>query len=321
MKRIAFSICFTLCLVCLLGSVAAAADWPSKSVSFVIGFSAGGGADITARAVFQPHVEKILGQKFVITYKPGSNGEISYTELAKTTKPDGYTIAWGAHPGFLTIPLTKPNCKFVLEDFQPVANISTDPNIFIVKGNSEFDTLQDIVEYAKANPGKLSVAIGALNADDDLACEQFIKSAGIEVNKIVYADGTTDRVTATMGGHVQVGVINASEVSPYAKQVKVLGVMSHERLDFMASVPTFAEEGYAVFNSSDRGVLMPAGVPEEIVKKLSDAIGEAMQDPECVKSLNNLNLIPHYMDYKTYTEDLHKMREIYREIIAGNTAS
>lgn len=294
-------------------------DWPAKSVNFVIGFSAGGGADITARTVFQPYVEDILGQKFVISYLPGSNGEVSYTECAKTAKKDGYTLYWGAHPGFLTLPLTKDSCQFELEDFQPVARIATDPNIFIVNGTSEFNTLEDIVNYAKENPSKLTVGIGALNADDDLAAEQFLEAAGVEVNKIVYADGTTDRVTACMGGHIQVCVLNASEVSAYLGQVKILGVMAPERLDFLSDVPTFAESGYEIYNSSDRGVIMPAGVDEAIVSKLSNAIGRAMEEPACQEAMANLNLIPAYLDYKAFSEDLYRMRDVYAEIVGGQS--
>lgn len=297
-----------------------AATYPEKSIDLIIGFSPGGGADLTARAVFQPFVEDILGQDIIISYQAGSNGEISYTELAKNTDADGYTMCWGAHPGFLTMPLTKTSCKFTLEDFQPVCNIATDPNVFIVYADSEFSTLDDIVTYAKANPGKLTVAIGALNADDDLALEQFIAEAGIEVNKVVYADGTTDRVTACMGKHVEVCVLNASEVTTYIDQVKILGVMTEERLDFITDVPTFAEQGYEAYNSSDRGILMPAGVDEEIVKRMSDAIQQAMETPECQEKMAMMNLIPNFMDYKEYSENLVKMRDIYQGIIDANAA-
>lgn len=292
--------------------------WPEKSVNFVIGFAAGGGADITARAVFQPFVEDILGQKFVISYMAGSNGEVSYTECAKTAKKDGYTIYWGAHPGMLTIPLTKASCQYTLDDIQPVARISTDPNIFIVNGDSQFNTMQDLVDYAKANPGKLTVGIGALNADDDLACEQWTNAAGIEVNKIVYAEGTTDRVTACMGKHIQVCVMNASEVTPYMGQVKILGLMAHDRIDFIKDVPTFEECGWKVYNGSDRGVIMPKGVDEEIVKKLSDAIGKAIENPECQKTLDNLNLIPAYLNYKDFEADLKAASANYAIAVANN---
>lgn len=293
--------------------------WPEKSVNFVIGFSAGGGADITARAVFEPYVEDILGQKFVISYMPGSNGEVSYTECAKTAAKDGYTIYWAAHPGFLTIPLTKDSCQYTLEDMQPVARIATDANIFIVPKDSEFNTVNDLVDFAKAHPGELTIADGALNADDDLAIEQWRKAAGdIKVNKIVYADGTTDRVTACMGKHVQVAVLNASEVSPYITEVKVLGIMAPERVDFLADVPTFAEQGYEVYNSSDRGVIMPKGVDEAIVKKLSDAIGQAMEDPACQETMANLNLTPAFLDYKAFEADLQRANEAYKDIVANN---
>jgi tripartite-type tricarboxylate transporter receptor subunit TctC len=294
-------------------------DWPTKPVNFVLGFAAGGGADLTARAVFHPYVEDILGQKFIISYKPGASGAISYTELAKNKSKDGYDIAWCAQFGFLSMPLTDPNIQFELEDFQPVANISTDPNIFIARKDSQFDTLVDVVDYAKENPGELSIADNVPNSDDNVAVEMFKNAAGIELNQIVYSDGTVDRVTATMGGHTDLAVLNASEVTAYIGEVKILGVSSRDRLDFIPDVPTFVEQGYEVINASDRGVIMTAGVPEPVVKKLSDAIGQAMSDPKCQEKLRNLNLIPLYMDYEEYTEYLYNTREEYKEIMTGNS--
>ncbi len=296
-----------------------ASKWPEKSINFVIGFKAGGGADITARAVFQPFVEDILGQKFVISYLEGSNGEVSYTEAATTAAKDGYTMYWVAHPGFLTIPLTKDTAKYKLEDITPVARIATDANVFIVPKDSEFNSVKDLVDYAKAHPGELTVGDGALNADDDLALEQWLRAAGdISVNKIIYSGGTTDRVTAVLGGHVQMSVINASEVTPYINEVKVLGLMAKERVDFLPDVPTFAEQGYEVYNASDRGVMMPGGVDEAIVAKLSDAIKKAMEDPKCQEVMKNLNLTPAFLDYKEFKADLERANEAYKEIIAAN---
>ena len=296
-------------------SAAAETEWPTKQVNFIIGFKAGGGADITARAVFKPYVEDILGQTFVINYMEGSNGEISYTQLAKATQPDGYTICWGAYPGFLTLPMTKET-QFQLEDFQPVANLSNDPNVIVVPADSEFKTLEDLVNYCKDNPEKLTMGIGALGADDSLACEQFIRAANIKVNQIVYSEGTSERVTAILGGHLQAGIINASELAPYGDQIRVLGLMAKERLSFLPDVPTLIEQGYDVTNSVYRGILMPAGVDEAIVKKLSDAIGKALQDPACIETMENMNLIVDYIDYENYTAELYRMRDIYQEIIA-----
>lgn len=300
-----------------VGTEAEDIKWPEKSINFIMGFKAGGGADITARALFQPYVENVLGQKFVFNYMEGSNGEISYTTLAKSTAPDGYTIAWGAYPGFLTMPLTKDSCQFVLEDFQPVASLTTDPNVIVVPADSKINTLADLVDYCKENPSEFTMGIGALAADDSLACEQFIKAADIDVNQVVYSEGTTERVTAIMGGHIMGGIMNASELAPYGDSLKALGVMSEERISFIPDVPTLIEQGYDVTNSVYRGILMPAGVDEAIVKKLSDAIGEELQDPECIQTLENQNLIVNFMDYQTYTEELYKMRDIYAEIIDG----
>lgn len=295
-------------------------SWPEKEITIIIGWAAGGGNDLTVRAVFQPYVEKILGKDVVITYKEGSGGDIAYTELLKNTKADGYTLAACAIPGFLTSPMTKSSVTFKLEDAQPIANLGSDPNVFVVEADSQFSTLQDVIDYAKANPGDMTVAIGNLNADDDLALGMFTKLAGIEVNKITYEGGASDRITAQLGKHIQMSVLNASEVSSFleAGQIKVLGVMSEERVSFLSSVPTFKEEGFNVIHGASRGVIAPAGVDKEIVKKLSDAIGQAMKNPECVKTLENMKLIPDYMDSETYTKFLQEKYEAYKVIVEEN---
>lgn len=294
--------------------------WPTKDITVIIGWAAGGGNDLTVRAVFQPYVEDILNTNVVVTYKEGAGGDIAYTELLKNTKADGYTLAACAIPGFLTSPLTKDNISFKLEDAQPIANLGSDPNVFVVEASSPFDSLADVVAYAEQNPGKMTVAIGNLNADDDLALTTFTNMAGISVNKIVYEGGASDRIVAQMGGHIQMSVLNASEVASYleAGEIKVLGVMSEERVEFISSVPTFQESGYNIVHGASRGVIAPAGVDEEIVKKLSDAIGEAMQDPACIEVLENMNLIADYMDYNTYSEYLQEKYETYKVIIEQN---
>lgn len=303
-------------------SVSSAADdtWPAKDITIIIGWAAGGGNDLTVRAVFQPYVEDILHTDVVVTYKEGSGGDIAYNELLKNTKADGYTLAACAIPGFLTSPLTKDSITFRLEDAQPIANLGSDPNVFVVEAGSPFDSLADVVDYAEQNPGKMTVAIGNLNADDDLALTTFTNLAGISVNKIVYEGGASDRIVAQMGGHIQMSVLNASEVASYleAGEVKVLGVMSEERVEFIPSVPTFKESGYDIVHGASRGVIAPAGVDEEIVKKLSDAIGEAMQDPGCIEVLENMNLIADYMDHNTYSEYLNEKYETYKVIIEQN---
>jgi tripartite-type tricarboxylate transporter receptor subunit TctC len=145
--------------------VASAAEWPTKPITLIVPWSAGGGTDLTARLVFS-YAEKILDQKVIIVNKPGAGSEIGLTELA-LAKPDGYTWGFTNSPIVEGIILSR-DTKFTMESFEPCCNIVYDPGIIVVRTDSQFKSINEFIEYAKENPGVITVGNTGSGSDDDI---------------------------------------------------------------------------------------------------------------------------------------------------------
>ena len=295
------------------GSDESVDSYPSKPITLTLGWAAGGGADLTARAIM-PYVEQILGQSIVITYNAGAGGELSFVELANDP-PDGYNWAWTVTPHLLSFPISRET-EYQLEDIMPIANIAYDPGIIAVTEDSPFNTLQDLVDYCKENPGELTFGNGGTGGDDFIGLLLFAKEADIEITQVAYSEGTGSQISALLGGHIDVAAFNASEASQY-DGIKLLGVMAEERVSIIEDIPTFIEQGYDVVMSSDRGFSAPAGTPKEIVQKIADAVEQAMQDPGFIEAAENLSILTEFMgpdEYQAYLEDYREdLQAIYDE--------
>ncbi|HPU62443.1 MAG TPA: tripartite tricarboxylate transporter substrate binding protein [Bacillota bacterium] len=315
MKRIVHLLCllvaFGLILIPVLGE--AADRWPSKPITMIVGWGAGGGSDVTAR-MLAPYVEEIIGGKIIVVNKPGASGELSFTELARA-KPDGYTIAWTNTPESVLLPVVRET-QFELEDFAMIANIIDDPGVIAVRSDSPFQTLDDLIAYAKENPGKLTIGDAGIWGDDYIAVLLFCKGAGgLKVNQVSF-DGGGPNIVALLGGHIDACAVNASEIKPHeeAGKVRVLAVMGDERCHILPDVPTFRELGYDVVSGSARGISFPAGTPKEIVDKMANAVKEALENPEFLEKAKAANLLIKYMGPEEYTEYLYGLRDVLTEL-------
>ena len=316
-KRLCTAVVFAIMVISAFPAFSAE-NWPKKTINLVLGWAAGGGADLTSRAVMQPFVEKILGQKVIISYKTGGGGEISFVQL-KNARKDGYNYAWTVTPHLVSFPISRKTA-YQLEDIMPVANIAYDPGILAVVQDSPFKTLKDLVDYCKANPGKVLFGNGGVGGDDFIAIRLFAKAAGIDIIQVAYSEGTGTQISGLMGGHINVAAFNASEAKQYTEggQIRLLGVMSKERVTIIPDVPTFLEQGYDVQMSSDRGFSAPAGTPKEIVEKFAGAVEQAMKDPEFIKVAEKLNLLLKFMGPEEYSKYLYDYRENLKKIYAEN---
>lgn len=296
--------------VATAGLPAVAQEWPgAKPVRMIIGFAPGGGADITTRLLFHPYVEDALGQKVIFENMPGANGEISYSALAQSA-PDGYTIAWTSTPGVVSAPVSHET-TYDLEDLAPVVNVSYDPGVLVAPASSPFNSLADVIAYAKDNPGNLLIGQGGLGGDDFLAVSKLQLLCECSFNPIPYPGGTGDQITAVLGEHVQVAAMNASEVTTYLNDgtMKVLGVMSEEAMDILPGVPTFKAEGIDLVSGAYRGFSAPAGTPPEYIQKLADAVAVAMESEAFKQAAANQSLTLRYMGPEEYTAFLQGMRD------------
>jgi len=288
--------------------------WPSKPITMIIGWSAGGGSDITARLLF-PYVERILGAKVVIVNKPGAGGEISFVELVNKpgaggeisfvelahSKPDGYTWAWTNTPNVVSFPIMRKT-NYSLDDFEPCCNIIYDPGVIVVRADSPFMSIKEMLDYAKENPGRLTISNSGLGGDDYIAVRLLEEAADIKVSQVAF-EGAGANVPAILGGHVDAGAVNVSEVKPYVEsgKMRALAVMDEERSYLLPDVPTFKELGYDVVSGSARGFSAPKGTPMTIIEKMSLAVKEALEDPDFKKKAEEAYQLIKYMGPAEYT--------------------
>lgn len=277
----------------------AAAKFPERDITLILGFAAGAGADLTSRAIM-PFVEETLSKKVIIDYNPGSGGELSFAQLALNTAADGYNWTWICTPHLVIYPISRDTCEYTLDQVQAVCQISYDPCIFAVPESSPFQTLTDLVQYAQAHPGEVTIGNGGTGGDDFIANLKFIQAADVALNQVAYANGAGEEITALLGGHIDVATFNASESAQY-EGLRLLGVMSEERVGIIPDIPTFAEQGYDIVMSSDRGFAVPAGTDMGIVHKIADAVEKAVGNPEFQKKAESLSLLLEYKNPEEFT--------------------
>lgn len=292
--------------------------YPSKPVLAIIAFDPGGGTDIAARTIFR-FAEKYLGQPMVVENRPGGGGTIGWSAIAHA-ETDGYTIGMINPPSLLFNPITLGDkVNYTLADFQPIANFVSDPGAIVVSNDSEFQTLQDIIDYAKANPDELRLGYSGPGTSEALTIRRLEQTNGLTMRKIPF-DGTGPMLTALMGDNADIIFCNASEiVTQYsAKQVRVIAIGAEERISLMPDVPTYRESGFDQVQIAMRGLAVPAGVDPEVVKVLAEAMEKTFSDPEFVAEAAKLNLPLDYLGPEEFKAKLEKDDAFYREQYAIN---
>ena len=269
-------------LVMLSGSAeseAATGGWvPSKPVEFVVQAAPGGGSDIMARTIASlVEAEKLSPVPFVVVNKPGGGSVVGTTYVAQQ-KGNPLVLAT-YHSGNLVAPITAGVDVATAKNLTVLAAIAIDEQLLVVKTDSPFKSAKDIVAEAKKRPGAITVAGTATGQDDQICNRLFERAADIKLRYVPFNSGG-EAMTALLGGHVELIWANPSEFAPQldAKQVRLLAVAKEERLPYMASVPTFKEQGYNFTWKMFRSVVAPAGIPREAIayyettfKKMSES--------------------------------------------------
>lgn len=301
-------------LIVTLGAGAALAEYPERPIEMIVAYGAGGGTDIAARTL-APFVEKYLGDDATIAVvnSPGAGGEIGFTALSQAD-PDGYTIGFINNPNLITIPIQR-EARYSLDDIQPIANVVYDAGAFVSSAGGEFADIESVVFFAKENPGEISFGTTGIGGDDHLAMVNFSRLAGIELTHIPFQDSASLR-SAILGGHVQLAGLNISEVIDDVEEGSLiaLGQMTDNPWELATQVPTFKSQGYDLVMGSQRGVAAPAGIPEDILAQLEDAIRMAIDDPEFQEAAGNQRLPLQFIDSATFTQDMSKQDDDLRAI-------
>jgi tripartite-type tricarboxylate transporter receptor subunit TctC len=316
----------SLSLVLLLGAsmafagggaqqgAAGADNFPTRPITFLVGFGAGGGMDITARAV-QPALERILGVTINIVNRPGANSWIVYEDLARA-RPDGYTIAMVSMPGIYGYLDPRGGRTTNLDSFQMLANIVTDYCIIITRSaDTRFRSIQDIIAHARNN--EFTVATAGVGSDDDFMAKSVVRETNVRFTTVPSA-GWAEMLPALLGGHVDSVGSNVGEalVAWRNGEVTPWVVFSSERSEFMPNVPTWNESGFGsqITMSSQRGVMMPRGGDPAVVRRLSSALMEAMQAQEVKDRMIQLGLLLDPMDAEKHTSEARRQEAFFRDM-------
>lgn len=272
----------------------------TKDITMVVPWSAGGGTDTVARKLAE-NASKYLGVNINVENITGGSGAVGLAEV-QSANPDGYTLA--VLPVELSFLKEQGVYSFDFDNFTQICNVNADPACLAVSADSDFQSVADVVEYAKANPGKFKIAHSGTGFLWHLAAGLFADAAGIEVTYVPY-DGSATGNAALLGGEVDGVTFSGAEVSALeaSGDIRVLATFSDERMDiFTNDVPTMAEEGYDIKLSTFRGIGGPAGMDEAVVAALDKAFAQMAQEESFVEAMNNMGLGIKYEnteDYKT----------------------
>ncbi|MFC3282218.1 Bug family tripartite tricarboxylate transporter substrate binding protein [Litchfieldella rifensis] len=301
-----------LSAIAILGFAGAAqADYPEEPITYVIPFNPGGESDVTAR--FQePILEEILGVSVNVTHRPGGGGAVAWSEFQNNAEPDGYEIIGVNIPHIIGQPIQRSDAGFETDDWEIITFFHSTPNALIVPADSPFETLDDLIEYAKENPQAVTLGGSGTYSANHLGALRLEREADIDVTYIPFT-GTGPLPAALEGGHVS-GVFNYTMLGVQMEdRARVLAVASEERVPALPDAPTFKEQGYDIVGGAYRGVAAPAGTPDEVIKVLEDAFAETNR--RIAEKQEPLGFVMEYITGDEVDETIGALSEAYGPIL------
>ena len=306
-------------VACLLGlaagaAPASAADYPNRPVRWLIGFSAGGPVDVVARILSQ-WLSEHFGQQFVVENRTGSGGNIA-AATAINSAPDGYTLLFVAPNNAISASLYKHLSYDFIRDTVPVASIMQLTNLLVVSNAMPVKTVQEFIDYCKANPGKVSYASSGNGTSVHMSAELFKAMTGINMVHVPYR-GSAIAFPDIISNKVQLIFDNLPTALEQSRAgtVRALGVTSPQRWPGVPDVPAIAETVPGFESVGFYGISAPKGTPPEIVEILNKAVGEALRDPKVVERLTAIGGIPKPMTPAEFGKLIAVETEKWRKVV------
>lgn len=269
-------------------SAAHAQDYPSRAITFIVPFAAGGSSDVNARLIAE-QLGQQLRQRFIIENVAGAGGAAGLGRLAQSP-PDGYTISLGNSGTNTAVYIFNPDAKFTHEDFAPIGLFTKSSAVLAIKKDSPAKTLAEFVALAKASPGRITIGHSGIGSQNYLFCKTFIQAAGIDVTLVGYRGGGP-ALNDLIGGQIDGLCDSSSSVAPAIQGGLARGVAlaSANRLASLPDVPTSAEAGLPEFQIQGWYALFaPKGTPAPIIATLNAALRKAVTNAEYQKRLDDL---------------------------------
>ena len=291
---------------------AAQAKFPDHQIELVVPYQPGGGTDGLARA-FADASRKYIDQPIVVINKPGAGGAIGWNEVINA-KPDGYKLA------VLTVELlTLPHlglAKFKYDDFQPIAQLNSDPAAITVKADAPWNSIEEFIAAAKKDPGSVRVGNSGNGSIWHLAAAALEDKTGTKFNHIPY-QGAAPAVLSLLGGHIEAVAVSPAEVSTHVQggKLKVLMVMADKRIKGFEKVPTAKERGIDLSIGTWRGLGAPKNTPPEVMARLREITAKTANEPSLREVMDKQNLGFVYTDGAVFKETLAKDNVYFGELI------
>ena len=283
------------CAMALAASQSTAArsdpSYPSRTITIVVPFPAGGTADLLPRLVAE-QIRPMIGQTVIVENKPGAAGNIG-TEGVWRSAPDGYTLINAPQLTFSVNNLLNPNLRFDPRTLEPVSVLATYPTVLFARADLPANTLPELIAYAKANPGKMSYASQGRGQIGHLTLEALKLRAGIDILHVPYR-GSAPAINDLLAGQVDILADNLLSGMQHVQngKLKLIAVGGKERLKAFPNAATFAETLPGFYSDTWMAIAAPHGTPKDITKKLSDTIAKALQSPDLRRRIEELQAEP-----------------------------
>jgi tripartite-type tricarboxylate transporter receptor subunit TctC len=294
------------------------AAYPTEEIRLLVPYGAGGPTDLTARA-YGTSLEEQLGQTVVVENLPGGSGAIAMQELIGS-QPDGHTLSLVTAGTTVLTPLAN-DLDYTLEDFTFVGVMSEVPSVLAVGADSPYQTAEDFFAAARQQPGSINVGVPGASTPQGIELQRLRDEYGVEVTAVPF-NGNAEMTTALLGGNVAAVLINASsDVTENidAGAFRPLAVSSEERLSWLPDTPTLVESGFPelTLSGSTFGLAGPAGMPEEVVSTLEDALRTAHDDPAVVEQVGEEYIDEEFRGADELQEVLDRTQEVYEPLLGG----
>ena len=273
--------------------------FPARTIRYICPWPAGGSTDAVMRSLAES-AGKILGQTVIVDNKPGAAGLLGANELVNA-KPDGYTLAQLPH-GVFRVPHMQRVQFDTLKDFTWIACLTGYTFGLVVPASSPFKSIQELVDFAKANPEKITYGHTGIGTSPHLAVEEFSQRAGIKLTNVPFK-GNADNMQAVLGGHVM-AASDATGWGPHveAGKLRLLATYGSKRTKRWSSIPTLDELGYQTVSDSPFGVCGPKGMDPAITAKIHDAFKKTLDDPAVLATFEKYDQSVIYMGTEAYTK-------------------
>ena len=307
-KRFFYILLFSL----LSTPFANAQNWPSRTITIIVPY-APGATDQEARRLAEM-ISKYVGHPVVVENKEGAGGAIGAQFVARS-KPDGYTFLYAA-PAVITIAPLLGNASYKYEDLMPVARTTSAPHILASRADAPFKNINEMLSYAKANPGKLVFGSSGTSTAVHLAGETMADAAGISLNHVPYK-GLSPAITAALGGFVDVVIGLPVAIKPQvdAGKMRAIAQFGTNRAAALQDLPTLKESGVNVNLSVDLGFFGPAGIPPAIIANMNEAVAKAVNTEEFKAFANRALAAPAFLPADEYKKIVDAERALYARLI------